>query len=132
MFSVDLDTRECDGQMVVVLCGELDVTDAAGVAAALAAIATREPAIIVDLAGLKFIDSSGLAALAHARKQARHSGGDLQLAGPQQQVMRILTITRLIEVFSVYASVREALDSAGRARQMVTPATVRPVLLAAS
>jgi hypothetical protein len=48
MSGVDLNPRECDGYAVVVLRGELDLADAAGVAAALAAVVTREPDIIVD------------------------------------------------------------------------------------
>jgi anti-sigma B factor antagonist len=86
MCSVELRTRECDDRVVVVLRGELDVTDAASVAAALTEVAARELQIIVDLAGLEFIDSSGLAALVRVRKHARHAGGDLLLAAPQQQV----------------------------------------------
>jgi anti-sigma B factor antagonist len=131
MSSADLETRECDGHLVVMLHGELDVTDAVSVAAALAELATREP-IIVDLAGLEFIDSSGLAALAHARTQARRAGGDLLLASPRQQVLRVLTVTRLIDVISVHASVSEAIDSAGRSRQIVTPAAARTTVLTAS
>jgi anti-anti-sigma factor len=60
MFSVDLTTRPGDGYVVVDLRGELDVADAAAVAAAIATVAVREPQIIVDLAALEFIDSSGV------------------------------------------------------------------------
>jgi len=67
MFSVDLSTRECDGHVVVALRGELDIADAVSVAAALAAVAARDLEIIVDLTGLEFIDSSGVAALARAQ-----------------------------------------------------------------
>ena len=121
MFSVDLSTREFDGHVVVALGGELDLVDAAGVAAALVTVAEREPEIIVDLAALEFIDSSGVAALARGRKLARHAGGDLLLAAPRQQVLRVLAITRLVDDFSVYASVEEAADSAGRSRRVVVP-----------
>jgi len=68
MFSVDLSTRECDGHVVVALRGELDLVDAADVAAALAAAVAREPRIIVDLAGLEFIDCGGVAALARGSR----------------------------------------------------------------
>ena len=115
MVSMDLSTSG-DGRAVVAWRGELDVADAAGVAAALAAVAGRGPAIIVDLGGLEFIDSSGVAALVLVRKQARRAGGDLLLAAPQQQVLRFLTITRLVDVFSVHASVEQAAGSAGRSR----------------
>src|SRR5258708_24038897 len=108
MFSANLSTSECDGQVVVALRGELDVLDAASLAAALAEVVAREPVIIVDLAGLEFIDSSGAAALVLVRKQARHARGDLLLAAPQAPVMRFLTVTRLIDAFSVHSSVEHA------------------------
>jgi anti-anti-sigma factor len=63
---VDLSTRECDGHVIVALRGELDIADAVSVAAALAAVAAREPEIIVDLAGLEFIDSSSAGPRAEA------------------------------------------------------------------
>jgi len=121
MVSMDLSTRESEGQAVVGLRGELEVADAASVAAALAAVAARAPEIIVDLAGLEFIDYSGVAALVLARVQARRAGGDLLLAAPRDQVLRVLAVIRLAEVFSVHASVHEAAGSTGRSRQAVVP-----------
>jgi anti-sigma B factor antagonist len=99
MVSVELSTRERDGQVVVVLRGELDVAEAAKVAASLALAAASGRNVIVDLEGLEFIDSSGLAALVSARQHARRAGCDLLLAAPQQQVLRMLAVTRLIDVF---------------------------------
>jgi anti-sigma B factor antagonist len=121
MISVDLSTREGDGQVIVALRGVLDVADAASVAVALTAAAARQRDIIIDLAGLEFIDSSGVAALVRGRRQARHAGGELLLAAPQQQVLRVLTLTRLIDVFPVYASVAEAVSSAGHSPRVVVP-----------
>jgi len=121
MFSVELSTREWDGHVVVALGGELDLADAADVAAELATVAAREPEIIVDLAALEFIDSSGVAALAHGRTHARHAGGDLLLAAPRQPVLRVLAVTRLVDDFSVHASVEEAAASARRSRRVVVP-----------
>lgn len=121
MFSVELSTREGDGHVIVVLSGDLDIVDAAGVAGALAVVAARDPEIIVDLAGLEFIDSSGVAALARGRKLARHAGGDLLLAAPQHEVLRVLTRTRLIDVFPVYPSVDEAARTAGLSRRAAAP-----------
>lgn len=132
MVSVELATREGDGQVVVALRGELDVADAAGVAAVLTEFAARERQVIVDLEGLQFIDSSGLAALVRAREHARHAGGDLLLAAPQQQVLRVLTLTRLIDVFPVHACVEEAAHSAGRSRPAAGPAAMTPGILTAT
>ena len=112
MFSVDLSTRECDGHVVVALGGEL---------AALMTVAAREPEIIVDLAALEFIDSSGVAALARGRTHARHAGGDLLLAAPRQPVLRVLAVNRLADNFSVHASVEAAAASVRRSRRVVVP-----------
>jgi anti-sigma B factor antagonist len=117
MCGMDLSTRDGDGHVVVVLCGELDMAASAGAAAALAAAATCEPWVIVDLAGLRFIDASGLTALVRGRKQARHTGGNLLLAAPQRQVLRLLTLTRLTGVFPIHATVDEAAKSARRTRR---------------
>ncbi len=119
MSGVDLSTRDGDGHVVVVLRGELDMAAASGVAAALAAAAAREPRVIVDLAGLRFIDAGGVAALVRGRRQVQHAGGDLLLAAPRHQVLRVLTVTRLTGVFPVHASVEEAARS-----------SLRPVLAA--
>jgi anti-sigma B factor antagonist len=116
MVRVDLSISECSGQAVVTLSGELDVADAARVVAALAVTVAPQREIIVDLAGLEFIDSSGLAALIRVRKQARHAGGDVLLAAPQHQVLRVLALTRMLDDFSVHTSVDEA---AGRSRLAV-------------
>ena len=130
MCSVDLIPRECDSRVVVGLRGELDVAVAVRVVAELSVVAARERDIIVDLTGLEFIDSSGLAALARVREQARHAGGDLLLAAPQQQVLRLLTLTRLTDVFSIHASVDEAASDADRLRRAAVTGSGSPAMLA--
>ncbi len=121
MFSMDLCAPGCGDAVVVALRGELDVADAAA--------AADDQVLVVDLAGLKFIDSSGVAALARARAHARLTGGDLLLAAPQRQVLRMLAITRLIDVFAVHDCVDEAAGIAGRIPVAITPAG-NPALLA--
>jgi len=128
MFSADVSTRSFDGYAVVALRGELDLADAVAVAAALTAVAAREPAIIVDLAGLEFIDSSGAAALVVGRRQAWRAGGDLVLAAPRRQVARLLVILRLVEAVSVYATVAEAVREVGHFREIARPVPHPPRL----
>ena len=129
MFSMDLGSGESRGHVVVALCGELDLVDAAAVAAALGVVAAREPRIIVDLAGLEFIDASGIAALSRGRRHARNAGGDLLLAAPQRQVRRVLAIIWEVDGFAVHASVAEAAASAGASWQAVMPIPRQPTEL---
>jgi anti-sigma B factor antagonist len=128
MFSMDPSIRQNEDRVLVALRGELDVTDAASAAVALIALAARDCEIIVDLADLEFIDSSGLAALVLARRHARQAGGDLLLAAPQKQVLRLLTLTRLVEVFGVHACVDKVASSAERSAATGLT-TVRPAIL---
>ena len=115
MFNVSLVVRECSGCVVIGLHGELDIADAADVAAALAAAAAGRTEIVVDLAGLMFIDCSGVRALARAR--ARHEGGVMLLAAPRRVVLRVLAMTGLIDVSDVCVTVEDAIDVADRARR---------------
>jgi len=128
--SVDLISRECDSRILVGLRGELDVAVAVRVVAELSVAAACERDMIVDLAGLEFIDSSGLAALVRVRERARLAGGDLLLAAPQGQVLRLLSLTRLIDDFSIHASVDEAASDAGRSRRAAGMVSGPPAILA--
>ena len=67
MLSVDVTTRGFDSHVAVALRGELDL---AGTTTVVAAAAAREHEILIDLAGLEFIDCRCVAAL----EQARHAG----------------------------------------------------------
>jgi anti-anti-sigma factor len=120
MATAGLSTREYGGHVVVALDGELDVVDAVGVMAVLAAAAAGNPRIIVDLAALEFIDCCALGVLGRVRAQARQAGGDLLLAAPRGPVQRILALTGLIGVFSVHASVEQAVQAADGSRLVVT------------
>jgi anti-anti-sigma factor len=120
MAAAGLSTREYGGHVVVALNGDLDVVNAGSVMAVLAAAVARDLRIIVDLAALEFIDCCALGVLGRVRAQARQAGGDLLLAAPRGPVRRILTLTGLIDVFSVRASVDEAVQAAGCSRPVVT------------
>ena len=113
MLDMDLGSGECGGYSVVALRGELDVIDAADVADALEAFAAHEPRIIVDLAGLAFIDASGIAALWRGRRRARDAGGDVLLAAPHRIVRQVLAIIWEGDGFAVHASVAEAAARSG-------------------
>ena len=116
MFSIDVNTTGRQGHTGVRLRGELDASAAVGVTAALAGVVACHPDIIVDLTGLEFIDCGGLRALAGVREQARHSGGGLLLASPQQLVLRVLALSGLTDLFSIHASLEQAMAVRARSR----------------
>ncbi|MGD0063969.1 MAG: STAS domain-containing protein [Streptosporangiaceae bacterium] len=129
MLDVDLSMRDTDGQAVVLLCGELSLADAPAVASHLiAAVAAFGPSVIVDLTGLEGIGYGGLAVLLRVRGWTRRNGGDLPLVAPQPPVRRVLEATGLVNVFSVYRSVDEAVSGVRQLQPRVAaPPAPRPV-----
>jgi anti-anti-sigma factor len=111
---VDVDSTLSHGYAVVALRGELDVTHPTRVARALSAATAPPSRIIVDLAGLTFMDCSSLGALVSAVKQALQAGGDLLLAAPRRLVLRILSLTDPAGLLPVFASVEQAANGARR------------------
>jgi anti-sigma B factor antagonist len=69
--------------------------------------------LIVDLSGVPFIDSSGLAALVSGLKATRQAGGALKLAGLNEQARTVLRLTRLDRVFALYVDRAAAVAALG-------------------
>lgn len=64
--------------------------------------------IVLDLAEVDFIDSTGLGSLISTLKKLRSSGGELRLARASEAVLGVFEITRLDRVFHTYESVEDA------------------------
>src|SRR5438046_2874045 len=65
------------------------------------ATAQRPAFVVVDLADVRFLDSTALSTLVYAMKRARALGGDVRLCGLQQPVRMIFEMTRLDRVFEM-------------------------------
>jgi anti-anti-sigma factor len=85
---------------VLSVVGEVDISTAADLRAAIETAGTRAFEIWVDLSATTFMDSSGLHALAQARARLTDVGLRVALICPQGPVRRVLTLTgfdRMIE-----------------------------------
>lgn len=67
--------------------------------------------IVIDLAAVDFLDSSGLGALIGGLKATRQAGGDLRIAGANEQVLLVLQLTNLDRVLTPYANSESAFES---------------------
>ena len=63
-------------------------------------VANPGTVVVVDMAAVAFIDSTGLGVLVGALKRARVDGGDLALVNVQPMIMKIFTVTGLNKVFA--------------------------------
>ena len=69
--------------------------------------------LILDMAGVEFIDSAGLGALVGAFASARHQEARIKLANLTHLFREQLVITKIATIFDVYNSVEEAKASCG-------------------
>jgi anti-sigma B factor antagonist len=93
--------READ-RVVVDIGGEVDVIGAAeldGVVRELVAEGAAD--LVLDLADVTFIDSTGVSALVAGRTLCQSHDGDLTLRAPSPRAWRVLTITGLDAIFDV-------------------------------
>ena len=111
------------GVPVVATPAEIDITNAAGLRAALDKAAGNGPGtLVVDLTRTRFCDSAGMHALVDAHKRARAEGGQGLLAVSGAAVPRILEITGIDRVLPRYDSVAEALACIPAAETTLGPA----------
>ncbi len=99
------------GRTVVITAeGEVDMHESPRLRKALAdSIGYRPAAVVVDLAGVTFIDSSGVATLVEAMKLAKAAGLELVLSGMNDKVRDVFALARLDKFFRLAATRQEAL-----------------------
>jgi anti-sigma B factor antagonist len=84
------------------LRGELDMSTAPLLRDLLVRVASEGTTqVTLDLAGLAFIDSTGLSVLITGLKRLRQQGGDMTLRSPTAGTRKVLEITGLTEVFAI-------------------------------
>ena len=67
--------------------------------------------VVVDLAHVEFINSSGLGLLIGGASLMKSAGGGLKLAGVSEKILALIKIARLGPVFETFATVQEAAAS---------------------
>lgn len=95
-------TSEREGDIhVIALSGEIDLATASDVDEELKRVeATDAVAIIIDLGGLEFIDSTGLRVLLTADARSRADSSRLSLLRPPDRVFRIFEISGIADSLS--------------------------------
>ena len=67
--------------------------------------------IVLDLGGVKFMNSSGLGMLIGGLTTMKKAEGHLKLANVTEKIESLLIITKLIKIFESFDSVDEAVKS---------------------
>jgi anti-sigma B factor antagonist len=111
LLTTSVATVESDSEpyTLVELTGEADVTNCDALRDVLdGEVAKQPPMLILDLGGLRFMDSSALHVILRANRVMDRQGGVLALASAREPVAKMLRLTAADQLIPVYASVADA------------------------
>jgi len=97
---------------VLKLTGRLDASSAKNLKGRVVSLVKENRVkLIVDMAGVDFIDSSGLGSLVSSLRAVNEKDGDVKVAALQKQVRSIFELTRLHRIFGIFDDVEAAMKS---------------------
>jgi anti-sigma B factor antagonist len=108
---LSLTTRSVSDRVVLEIGGEVDVYTAPQVRERLVeVVGAGDTRVVVDLARVDFLDSTGLGVLVGAHRRLRAAGGSLTLVCSHERLLKIFRITGLDTVFDIRSSVEDAVS----------------------
>jgi anti-sigma B factor antagonist len=112
-----LSAERRDGSLVISIQGDLDMVSSAQLDECLKDARRETSWIILDMAGVNFMDTNALAVIVNHWKRAEAKGGTLALAGARRQYTRALWITGLAGRLPMHDTVEQAVTAGGAPRQ---------------
>lgn len=98
----DLVRMDYGGRPALFVYGEIDVLSAPRLHAVLEEMIAEEPStILVDLANVAFLDSTGLSTLLVAHRHLEERGGALRLVSVPTKLLQVIEVAGLAERFHV-------------------------------
>ncbi len=109
---MNVSTRDAQGGCIVDASGEIDMQSSPKMREQLRDLVAKEPKrIVVNLAEVKYIDSSGLATLVECLQSTKKLDTQLVLIGMNDNVKDIFELSGLNRVFQIMDSEEEALSA---------------------
>lgn len=100
--ALDLETSTTGDRVLITVSGEIDLYTSPELRTAiLHAVETAEGEVAVELGGVRYMDSSGVATLVEGLRSAHQHDKLFKLVGPSPQVAKVLHLTRLDSVFEI-------------------------------
>lgn len=91
----------------------LDVSNVAAFKEAIQALIAQHTKVVLDMEGVKFIDSSGLGALISCLRQLNARQGNMRLCHMSPSVVALFELMRMNRVFAIHPTQAEAVASYG-------------------
>ncbi len=109
---LEISEREREGVTILGLKGRVTVGEVTPVRDKIAGLlAAGHPRIVLDLADVEYIDSTGLGNLVISYTQVKKAGGGLKLMRLNKRNVELLALTRLHTVFEVFGDEINAVNS---------------------
>lgn len=110
--ALEVGRREREGIVILDLNGRIIAGEETGVLrAAVDEYSTSASRLILNLAEVDYIDSTGLGAIVMCSTRLRKSGGQARLLNLRRRQMELLVITKLDTIFEVFDDETEAVNS---------------------
>jgi anti-sigma B factor antagonist len=105
---LDIEVQTSEQRTLVTLSGELDASTASSLYDKLSELEVQDAHnVVLDLAKVTFMDSTGLAVIVTEHKRLRHSDGTLTIFSPPSSVRRLFEITGLTTVLDIVPATEE-------------------------
>lgn len=75
-------------------------------------LAEKHKFFVLNIAGVNYIDSSGLGQLVAIWSSIRNRGGNLTLLNPNKRILKLFEITKLYTVFDIFENENDAVQRA--------------------
>ena len=113
MAELDLKERQAGDVTILDLSGEVRIGDSSvALRDSIRNLADQgKKKVLLNLGGVKYIDSSGIGELIANYTTVKRGGGQLKLLNLTDRVQNLLVITKLLTVFDAYEDEAEALKS---------------------
>ena len=111
--SLDLQQREREGVTIIDLKGRITVgPEASALREKVSALnQTPDARLVFNLAGVDYIDSTGLGALVICATSLRKNGGNVKLVNLNRRNIELLVMTKLATVFEIFTDEQDAVNS---------------------
>ncbi len=113
MAQLNINQRQAGDITILDMDGEVRIGDSSTAlrSAIRNLVAAGNQKLLLNLAGVKYIDSSGIGELIANYTTVGRGGGQLKLLNLTEKVQDLLVITKLLTVFDVYDNEADALSS---------------------
>jgi anti-sigma B factor antagonist len=108
---VKISVRDVGAAKVVEVDGEVDLGTSPDLRRTLFAILPTAGRLALNLAGIRYIDSSGIATLIEVLKRSQNLKKEFVLFGLSPAVQEVFRLTHVIRVFQVFQTEQEALGT---------------------